>query len=92
MTNSRDQRPVLTQDQSLQQAITHHKAGRLQEAERLYRAILQVQPQHPDANHNLGILAVQMVQPATGLPHSKAVLESKPIDKCAVNQNQRLSW
>ena len=34
-----------------------HKEGKLKEAERLYRAILQSQPLHPDANHNLGLIA-----------------------------------
>lgn len=50
---------TLTVDQALQQAIAHHKQNQLQDAERLYRAILQIQPNHPDANHNLGVLAVQ---------------------------------
>ncbi len=62
----------------LQQAIAHHQAGQLPDAERLYRAILQAQPNHPDANHNLGVLAVQVKQPAVGLPHFKAALEANP--------------
>ncbi len=48
------------------------------DAERLYRAILQTQPNHPDANHNLGVLAMQVKQPAAGLPHFKAALEANP--------------
>ena len=48
----------LTVDQALQQAVAAHKEGKLQEAERFYRAILQAQPNDPDANHNLGVLAV----------------------------------
>jgi tetratricopeptide (TPR) repeat protein len=68
----------LTIDQAHQQAITHHQAGNLQEAERLYRAILQAQPNHPDANHNLGVLAVQVNQALAGLPHFKAALEANP--------------
>jgi len=71
------QRPAtLTVDQALQQAVAHHQAGQLQDAERLYRAILQTQPDHPDANHNLGILAVQVRQPVASLPHFKAALEA----------------
>jgi hypothetical protein len=34
----------LTVDQALQQGIAAHKEGKLQDAERLYRAILQAQP------------------------------------------------
>jgi protein O-GlcNAc transferase len=81
MTNSRNQLPALTQDQSLQQAVTQHKAGQLQDAERLYRAILKTQPKHPDANYNLGMLAVQVKQPAAGLPHLKAALEANPSQR-----------
>ena len=50
----------LTIDQALQRGIAAYKEGKLQEAERLYRAILQSQPLHPDANHNLGVLAVSI--------------------------------
>ena len=55
----------LTVDQALQQGVAAHREGKLQEAERLYRAILQVQPNHPDANHNLGGLAVAVGKPLT---------------------------
>ena len=41
-------------------AIEHQKAGRLQEAEALYRQILQVHPHHPDALHLLGMVAYQV--------------------------------
>jgi tetratricopeptide (TPR) repeat protein len=68
----------LTVDQALQQGIAHHKAGQLPEAERTYRAILQVQPQHPDANHNLGVLAVGVGQPTAALPFLKHALEANP--------------
>jgi tetratricopeptide (TPR) repeat protein len=68
-------------DQILHQAIAHHQASQLQEAERLYRIILQTQPNHPDANHNLGILAVQVNQVAMGLPHLKAALEADPAQE-----------
>src|ERR1039457_4021496 len=60
---------TLSLDIALQQAVTHHQAGRLQEAERLYRAILQSHPHQPDANHNLGVLAGQVGQHAAGLPY-----------------------
>ena len=65
-------------DVALRQAVAHHQAGQLQEAERLYRDVLRIQPDHPDANHNLGVLAVQVKQPAGALPYFKAALEAKP--------------
>ncbi len=69
---------TLTLNDALQQAIAHHQAGRLREAERLYRAILQARPGQPDANHNLGVLAGQAGQHAAGLPYLKTALEVNP--------------
>lgn len=43
----------------LQHAIEHHRAGRLQEAARLYREALQLQPDNADALHLLGLIAYQ---------------------------------
>ena len=48
----------LTIEQALQRGVAAHKEGKLQDAERLYQAVLQSQPRHPDANHNLGLIAV----------------------------------
>ena len=61
----------LTIEQALQQGVAAHKEGKLQEAERLYCAILQSQPAHPDANHNLGIIAVACGRYETALPFFK---------------------
>jgi len=44
---------------SIQDALAHHKAGRLKEAEALYRARLAVEPGHVDALHYLGVIAHQ---------------------------------
>jgi tetratricopeptide (TPR) repeat protein len=68
----------LTIEQVLQQGITAHREGKLQDAERLYRAILQSQPLHPDANHNLGVLAVSVNKAGTALPLFKTALEVNP--------------
>ena len=68
----------LTTDQALQQGVAAHNEGNLQEAERLYRAILHSQPKHPDANHNLGLIAVSVNQSAAALPLFKTALEANP--------------
>jgi protein O-GlcNAc transferase len=48
-----------TIQQSLHQAVQNHTAGRLAQAEQLYRHILQADPNQPDALHLLGVLAHQ---------------------------------
>ena len=68
----------LTIEQALQQGVAAHKEGKLQEAERLYRAILQSQPLHPDANHNLGVIAVSVNKADAALPLFKTALEANP--------------
>ena len=69
---------TLPLDVALQQAIAHHQAGRLSEAEDIYRAILHAAPGQQDANHNLGVLAGQVGQHAAGLPHLKAAFDADP--------------
>ena len=68
----------MTIDQVLQQGVAAHKEGQLQDAERFYRAILQVQPNHPDANHNLGVLAVSIGRPLEAIPLFELALKSNP--------------
>lgn len=72
------QSPQVTIDQALQLAIQHHQAGRLQEAEAIYRAILKAQPSHPMTNHNLGILAAQIGNADASLLHHRTAAESDP--------------
>ena len=62
----------------LKQGIAVHREGKLQEAETFYRAILKSQPMHPDANHNLGVLAVNVGKVAEALPYFKIALEENP--------------
>jgi protein O-GlcNAc transferase len=41
-------------------ALQHHQAGRLADAEALYRQILALQPDHAGALHFLGVIAHQI--------------------------------
>jgi tetratricopeptide (TPR) repeat protein len=68
----------LSIDEALQQGIAAHKEGNIQEADRLYTAILGTQPKHPDANHNMGVLAVSIGKVDAALPFLKTALESNP--------------
>ena len=68
----------LTIEQALQQGVAAHKEGKLQEAQRLYKSILQSQPAHADANHNLGLIAVSINKVELALPLFKTALEANP--------------
>ncbi len=65
-------------DEGFALAVEHHKEGRYVEAEQVYRRILSEMPNHTDANHNLGILAIQLGQAEQGLPFLMAAWESNP--------------
>ncbi len=68
----------LTIDQALQKAVEAHKSGQIQDANRLYTAILKAQPKHPDANHNLGVLTVGVGKVQEALPFFKTALAVNP--------------
>jgi len=50
----------MTIQQALEIAVQHHQAGRLADAEALYRQILAVEPNNADALHLLGVVALQV--------------------------------
>jgi len=68
----------LTIEQVLQQGVAAHNAGNLQEAKRAYQAILQSEPKHPDANHNLGLIAISVNQIETALSLFKTAVDTNP--------------
>jgi Flp pilus assembly protein TadD len=48
-----------SRDNAIQAAIEHQRAGRLAEAEEIYRRLLLEKPEHPDVLHLLGAICVQ---------------------------------
>lgn len=70
------QHPTL--EQVLVQALSCHQAGNLYDAEYLYRVILHNDPTHPDANHNLGRLALGLGSPEGALPYLKQARDVNP--------------
>ncbi|WP_180338423.1 tetratricopeptide repeat protein [Janthinobacterium sp. 61] len=62
----------------LQRAIAHHQAGRFADAEPLYLAIVNAQPYHAVANHNVGLLAGQMGFHDAALPYLRTALSVNP--------------
>ena len=63
--------------EALQKGIQAHKSGKIKEADQYYTAIIEKDPSHPDANHNMGVLAVGLGRPDVALPFFKKALESK---------------
>jgi predicted O-linked N-acetylglucosamine transferase (SPINDLY family) len=58
-----------TVTETLAIGLQHQQAGRLQQAEAIYRQILQTQPNHPDALHLLGVIAHQVGQHDTAISY-----------------------
>ena len=54
--------PQLTIEQNFHLALEHHQAGRLPEAEKIYRQILAADQNHAPALHQLGVSAIQQNQ------------------------------
>jgi Flp pilus assembly protein TadD len=52
--------PSTTSDETLQQGHAHHQAGRLAEARDAYKETLARHPDHPQALHLLGMIALQI--------------------------------
>jgi tetratricopeptide (TPR) repeat protein len=62
------------QPSTLAVAIQHHQAGRLPEAESLYRQILAVEPANVDALHLLGVIAYQFGHHEVAIQHIEAAI------------------
>ena len=64
--------------EALAAAIAHHQAGRLPEAEQVYRQILAVEPNHADAWHLLGVAAHQTGRRELAVQYIGRALELEP--------------
>jgi len=62
----------------LQQGWEHQKAGRLAQAETLYRQVLQQQPEHPEALQYLGMLAHQIGKGEAAVDLMRRAIASRP--------------
>ena len=78
---------------TLQLALQHHQAGRLSEAEALYRRVLGADPRNPDALHLLGLIAQQtgqnrmaadLISQALAVKPNEARLSQKPRRRSGV--------
>lgn len=59
-------------------AMQYHQAGMLEEAESLYRQVLQQQPTHPDALHLLGVVVAQLGRNQEAINYITKAITFKP--------------
>jgi predicted O-linked N-acetylglucosamine transferase (SPINDLY family) len=75
----------MTVQQQLDSAMAHHRAGRLVEAEKIYRDVLAQDSNQPDAMHMLGVLAGQAGQLDAAIDLIRRALRIKPDSALAQN-------
>ena len=68
----------VTIQEALKLGVEAHRVGNAQEADRYYTAVLRSRPNHPEGNHNMGVLAVSLKKPEQALPYFKKALEFNP--------------
>jgi len=76
--------PIAVQ-QTLELALQYHQAGRLAEAEALYRQVLAAQPNHADALHYLGVIANQAGRHELAVEWIRRAIALQPNDPAAHN-------
>lgn len=69
---------MVTLSQALLIALDHHQAGRLAEAEDIYRRILGADPEYADAMELLGVLAAQTGRPAEAVRQLRLAVALRP--------------
>lgn len=67
---------ALTVKKAMQKAIEAHKLGRLIDARKFYEIALKIEPNNPDANHNLGAIEVSEGHFNKAAPLLKIALEA----------------
>jgi len=63
----------------LAEAMTHHRSGRLAEAEAAYQGALQVSPAHAGTLHNLGVIAAAQGKLASAVGYFDRALATEPL-------------
>ena len=73
-------------NQILQEAVNAHQNKKLEEAEHLYLSILEEQPEHIDANNNLGVLLDELSKFELAEKYSRKAIKLKP-DQAEAHNN-----
>ena len=64
--------------ETFDKGVEMHKAGQLDLAKQLYAAVILLEPQHADANHNLGVIEVVVENFEKAIPLLRIALEENP--------------
>ena len=67
----------ITIDQAFKKAVLAHQEGKIHIAENIYTSILRARPLHPDANHNLGLIASAVNKHEVALDLYKVAFEEE---------------
>jgi predicted O-linked N-acetylglucosamine transferase (SPINDLY family) len=81
----------VTIQQSFDLAVQHHQSGRLREAESLYRQVLAQYPNHADALHLLGVIALQSSQYPAAADLIARAIALRPTE-APYHNNQGNAW
>ena len=68
----------LTLEDTLNNAVSYHRQGNIEEAICLYDEILHLHPKDPDVNHNLGLILLERGKYAEALASFWTALEANP--------------
>jgi protein O-GlcNAc transferase len=76
----------ITHTQQLQQAmndvldiaLAHQDAGEIEQAQLIYREIIDIQPKHAEANHHLGLIEANQKGALIALPRLEVAVLAKP--------------
>jgi Flp pilus assembly protein TadD len=64
--------------EALTKGVECHKAGQLDLAKKLYASVIELEPRHPDANHNIGVIEMDTGNIPAAVPLLKIALEEGP--------------
>jgi SAM-dependent methyltransferase len=62
-------------------ALQHQNSGEIKQAAQLYCEILEIQPRHAQASHNLGVIEVNAKRIGAALPMFECAVESEPTNE-----------
>jgi hypothetical protein len=65
-------------DKLVADAVAHHKAGRLDQAEAAYRHVLGTAPGHPAITHNLGVIAATQGKHRAAIDYFDQAIAAEP--------------